>query len=137
MLPVNYVYAFSEVIRENRHNRQPRQPDWDGIYHMAAAAGGGRRRSRLPHNFDLPMFPHLDFSHTRRHGHSLPCGLPSDHLVSYVAWKWEKKIIIRCDDATNGKGPGCKTQSHLVATKNIAISHLQYLKIPERPTCAL
>lgn len=124
MLPVNYVYAFSEVIRENRHNRQPRQPDWDGIYHMATAAGGGERCSRLPHNFDLAKFTHLDFSHTRRA--AIPYRvdyLPTilSHLL-ICCLELKKKHVRRCNEL---KGPGCKTQSYLVAAKkycNIASS---------------
>lgn len=135
MLPVNYVYAFSEVIRENRHNRQPRQPDWDGIYHMATAAGGGERCSRLPHNFDLAMFTHLDFSHTRR------AAIP--YRVDYLPTILSHLLICclelkknMCDDATNWKAQAVRLSHIWWQQKNIAISHLQYLKIPERPTCA-
>lgn len=113
MLPVNYVYAFSEVIRENRHNRQPRQPDWDGIYHMATAAAGCPTISTCRCS-PIWILVILD---GRPRSHSLPCGLPSYHLVSSpdMLFGTEKKTHVRrCNEL---KGPGCKTRSHLAATK--------------------
>lgn len=132
MLPVNYVYAFSEVIRENRHNRQPRQPDWDGIYHMATAAAGCPTISTWRCS-PIWILVILD---GRPRSHSLPCGLPSYHLVSSpdMLFGTEKKNM--CDDATNWKAQAVRLSHIWRQQKNIAISHLQYLKIPERPTCA-
>lgn len=138
MLPVNYVYAFGEVIRENRHNREPEQPAWDGIYHMATAAGGAE-----PTAADYPTISTwrcspiwiLVILNGRPHGHSSPCGLPSHRHVSSPDMLFGTgENVRRCNVL---KGPGCKTQLHLAAMKNIAISHLQYLEIPERLACVL